>query len=173
MPILFSTKVAAATDILHTHINAIIDDIRSRHDHKDGRGYPIDHADLLESAAMDSVDHTHTNIQTHMMGSGSSFSDNPGGDEGVHGLSSGEHIVGTVQGDVVVIQAGRTAVSTLTGTIYFSHTFNTVHSIVVSGQTATTTYGEWDVRITGYGTTSFTYAMSQQFSHVHWIVVGN
>ena len=172
MPSLLSTKVAAATDILHTTINAIIDDIRNRHDHKDGRGYPIDHADLLESAAMDSVDHTHANIQTHMMGAGSSFVDSPGGDEGVHGLISGQHVVGSLQGDVFVMRAGiSTDVTGTTGTISFGVTFNTVICIQLTPASASG-YSEYDVRITSYTTSSVSWARSSALTAIHWLVIG-
>ena len=169
MPSLIASKVAAASDILHTHINNIIEDIRNNHDHKDGRGYPVDHADLLESDAMDSVAHTHEDIETHMMGTGGSFIDNPGGDEGVHGLISGQHVVGTLANGNLIIDAGVKASPGTSGSITLSDTYTSVLAVHLTPQHS----ADCRAWITSRTTSTVNYGCSvAPTGGLHWMVLG-
>lgn len=103
---LAASKVTTDEDVQSAHINALIEDIRTNHDHADGKGATVDHADLVDTGPMYALNHDHGDIETHMNGSTGSFSDNPGGDRGVHGLEgTGAYVAGSL-GDQLVIQCG-------------------------------------------------------------------
>jgi len=116
---LVSSKVAAGMKVLADHFNKLREDLLTNHDHSSGKGGTVDHGDLADGVISGTaLDHEHINL--HVQGSASAAApDNPGGDQGVHGLNAASYVAGAL-GSQFVVFAGHLSGSLSSGTCYFS-----------------------------------------------------
>lgn len=125
---LSSSKVQSGVEIASTHINDLVDDIRTNHDHSAGLGGLVDHKDLCDSAAISGLHHSHLDIETHIRGSDPNLANSPGYDKGVHGLNENAHVAG-VLGSQRLVQVGMGKIGQ---ECIFPVTFSTILSIKVT-----------------------------------------
>jgi len=188
-----SSRVATGAKILSTHINKLWNDLVKNHTHADGEGGAVDHKNLVETAAMSGVNHTHSNIETHMMGNGSSFVDTPGGAYGVHELPSVHAVLGSAGfvteiepegGQAASPSLERKQVSILMGSfipnstesdVHFGTTFTEPPLVVVSfvdqvlGGSAGWTPTIW---LKSVETSKFTVCHTKKCDQINWMAAG-
>lgn len=177
-----SSKVAAGIKILADHFNALWTDLVVNHDHSSGMGGTVDHADLSESGSMGGISKDHSDIDTHIEGTGS-ITDTPGGPQGVHGLAAAAYVAGSLgsngTGAQLVVDigafspgAGSTGSETFTGTGFAS-----APAVILGCYHATETMpGEMQAIVTATSATGFSWRVSSspqpKPSTVYWIAIG-
>lgn len=113
-----STPVADDELIVADDYNKLRADIIDADGHAhDDYGGQVDHKNLLETGLMTSRKTTHANIDTHIVGGGASFTDDPGGDQGVHGLPDIAYVLGSIGDDDVSPKQGVIQFGTATTNI--------------------------------------------------------
>lgn len=171
---LTSSKVAAGQTILADHLNKLRDDMLSNHDHDGTYGAQVDHGDLLETSNIGSMGHRHEDIKYHMQGGGPGANniDNPGGEQGVHGLAASAYVVGSLNSsNGLVIQAGYEAVSATSGSVSFDTTFTSIICVVLTPH-GTISANDTDVFVTSFTTSGFAWNCAYQPTGFGWIAVG-
>lgn len=103
----YSTNVADGEDTLATQYNNLrkdVYDVIDGHDHggTSTSGKKVAHEDLVDGAIANTY-LTHDKINKHVQGAGtSSDPDSPGGSQGVHGIPSGCHVIGSPVGQYML-----------------------------------------------------------------------
>jgi len=184
---LVSSKVAAGIEILADHFNKLREDLLTNHDHSAGKGGTVDHKDLSESDEMSGMTHQHNDIEVHLQGDGPGPNaiDNPGADQGVHGLGAAAFVAGSIDSNGVAAQlVMRAGVATLGSgnnrnvVVTLSPPFASVVSIVVTPRASAGKSGGADsdnFYISDVGTGSFTIRCISGVwdSHqVYWLAIG-
>lgn len=90
--IIQSSDVLSGDEIRADQINRLYEDLIRQHDHSTNK---IDHALMAETGRLQGLDTDHERIDTHIVGDGASFTDSPGGAQGVHGLTSIQYVAGS------------------------------------------------------------------------------
>lgn len=110
-----STVLANGQQSDVTHYNNLRSDLLTEHDHSSGKGGTVSHGDLSDGAITGTY-LTHEQLNKHVQGSGTDTSpDDPGGNQGVHGLPSIAYVMGSV-GAQLIMQHG-TAVTDITSDV--------------------------------------------------------
>lgn len=175
MGILQSSKVAAGIDILADHFNKLREDLTSNHDHGAGKGGSIDHKDLAETDVMSGMAHQHGDIKVHLLGGGPGPEaiDNPGGDEGVHGLASGVMVPGYLGSTQVVFQCGVESGPGDSGTIGFPFSFSSIIGVIVSYSSSSTSPQDEGVSTNTHTVDNFKYEKDgPSVSAIYWLAWG-
>jgi hypothetical protein len=121
-----SSKVAAAAKVLAAQFNALWDDLMTNHNHSSGQGGTVSHTSLSNVGTK-----THTQIDTHIEGGGS-WTDNPGGSKGVHGLDSDIYVVGSYGSQLIVDKGVVTLNGSGVGTVTFNGTFGASPAVIIT-----------------------------------------
>lgn len=102
-----STVLANGQQSDVTHYNNLRRDLLTEHDHSSGKGGTVSHGDLSDGAITGTY-LTHEQLNKHVQGSGTDTSpDDPGGNQGVHGLPAIAYVMGSV-GAQLIMQHGTT-----------------------------------------------------------------
>lgn len=176
---LVSSRVAAGIAVLHTHINNLWTDLVYNHDHSSGKGGQVDHGELAETSEISGMNHTHSNIETHMNGSTGSFSDVGGGDQGVHGHASVVYVAGSMDSQMVIMGGEDTLDGSGDCTVTFPQSFSVLKaiSVTMSGTPANPGHPLQDTApyTTGESTSGFTaHANAECWANTtfYWMAIG-
>ena len=112
MASIVSSKLVDGESAVYSTFNNLREDLLSNHDHSSGKGGAIDHAILTESAAMAGRICDHGDIDTHIAHGLAAANDNPGYNQGVHGLNSSVYVAGSL-GSALVVKAGTATLDTM------------------------------------------------------------
>ena len=111
-----STRLANGQQSTINQYNDLRADVLA-HDHSSGEGGTVDHGDLTDGVISGTyLDHDHLN--THVQGTGEVVggSDDPGGDQGVHGLPPAAYVAGSLANQLIVqVGTGTTDTATQIG----------------------------------------------------------
>ena len=129
MPIA-SSNVADGQTATAAQYNNLRDDVLNNHDHGSGGGIAINHGDCSDGTITGTY-HNHANLRTHLMGTGESFDDNPGGSQGVHGLISGQYVMGSA-GAQYIVAFGSDTLSGSTKTVSTGVSFGSIVNVHVT-----------------------------------------
>ena len=180
-----STRLANGQQSAISQYNNLRADVLA-HNHSTGEGGAVDHGDLTDGVISGTyLDHDHLN--THVQGAGTSADpDDPGGDQGVHGLPESGYVAGSLGAQLVVqVGTGTTdSTSAITGSYvdqYEDITFPTEYDsapkvFIVTTEATSARIAVDDVATTGFrALLGFPFgdaATGQESCEFMWIAVG-
>ena len=166
-----SGKVATGDTIQAADYNKLRNDLLDNHTHESGQGGTVDHKDLTETDDMSGMGHRHDDIDVHLLGSGPGANsiDNPGGNQGVHGLAASSYVAGALNNQWIIdagTSSGQTNVQVSFTTAFDSAPYVTVAILASSG-----TPGDMGVRVHDVSASGFYWTASTSIT-LNWIAVG-